>query len=97
MIKTQVHVASGIATEALGEKYLGLPTALGRSTEDAFEHIHTKVHKLAGGWSKKPLSSAGREVLIKSVAQAMPTYSMSYFKLSKKTCNKITSCVSNFW
>lgn len=48
-----MHVASGIATEALGEKYLGLPIALGRSTKEDFEHIHSKVCKLVGGWIEK--------------------------------------------
>jgi hypothetical protein len=30
---------TGITMVALGEKYLGLPTAVGRSTEENFEHI----------------------------------------------------------
>lgn len=32
-VKQSVHAASGIVTEALMEKYLGLPTTLGRSTD----------------------------------------------------------------
>ena len=32
-VKHEVHTAADISTEALVEKYLGLPTALGRSTQ----------------------------------------------------------------
>jgi hypothetical protein len=55
-----------IPTETLVEKYLGLPTALGRSTDDQFEHIVASVKKLVAGWAPRLLNSAGREVLIKS-------------------------------
>jgi ribonuclease HI len=89
--------ATGIVTEALCEKYLGLPTAVGRSTKEAFEHIPGKISGLMGGWGEKLLSGAGRETLIKSVAQAIPTYSMGCFLLSPKTCKKITSITSNYW
>lgn len=39
--------------------------------------------------SEKNLSSVGREVLLNLVALAIPTYAMSRFKLSVKTCKKI--------
>jgi hypothetical protein len=46
---------------------------------------------------KKLLSCAARETLIKSVAQSIPTSSMSCFLLSPDTCRKITSAISNYW
>jgi hypothetical protein len=50
------------------------------------------------GWSEKKLSSAGREVLIKAVAQSVPKYSMSCFELSKTTCKRNTSLVvARYW
>jgi hypothetical protein len=96
-MKLVVHQETEIPTEALVEKYLGLPTALGRSTDDQFEHIVTSVQKLVAGWAPRLLNSAGREVLIKSICQAIPTYSMSCFKLSKKMCKKIAAVVARFF
>jgi hypothetical protein len=92
-----VHQGTKIPTEALVEKYLGLPTALGRSTDDQFEHIVASVKKLVAGWALRLLNSTGREVLIKSICQAIPTYSMSCFKLSKKLCKKIAAMVARFF
>jgi hypothetical protein len=96
-MKQAVHSATGVNSEALGEKYLGLPTALVRSTDSEFEHIITKMRKLVRGWTPKTMSSAAREVLVKAICQAIPTYSMSCFRLSKKLCKKITNCVARFW
>lgn len=70
---------------------------MGRSTDEVFEHIPTKVKKLVNGWSGTWLSGAARETLIKSVARGIPTYSMSCFRLLVKTCKKITSSVAKFW
>lgn len=63
-----------IMTKALCEKYLGPPTAVGRSTKEVFEHIPSRIRGLMGGWSEKLLSGASKETLIKSIVQAMPTY-----------------------
>jgi hypothetical protein len=79
------------------EKYLGFPTALDRSTDSHFEHILTKIKKLAKGWTPKALSSAGREILVKAICQAIPTFSMSCFRLSNRLLNKIKSVVDRFW
>jgi hypothetical protein len=88
------HAASGISIEAKIEKYLGLPTAPGRSTDEELEHIITRIRKLVKGWSPNFLSSAARETLVKAIYQAILTYSMSCFKLSKRLCKKITSIVA---
>jgi hypothetical protein len=96
-MKEEMKTSMGIVTEALGEKYLGLPTAVGQSTTEAFEPIPAKIRSLLGGWSEKSLSGAAKEVLIKSVAQAIATYPMNCFILSATTRKKITSAISNYW
>jgi hypothetical protein len=87
--KREVIQILNIQREALEEKYLGLPTAVGQSTVEAFEKLTIRIQNLVNGWSEKKLSSVGREVLIKVVAQSVPTYSMSCFELSKTTCKRL--------
>ena len=53
-------------------------------------------NKLAG-WKEKLLSSAGKEILIKAVAQAVPSYTMSCFKLPDTLCEELTEMVRQFW
>lgn len=45
----------------------------------------------------KLASCAGREVLIKAVAQVILAYIMSVFKLSKDMCHTIQSSTIRFW
>jgi hypothetical protein len=96
-MKEAMHRGLDIESEALMEKYLRLPTALGRSSSEFFEHLPTTIKKLVNGWCPKKLSSAARGVLIQAIAQAIPTFSMSCFQLSAKTCKKIVSCIARFW
>jgi hypothetical protein len=46
---------------------------------------------------EKFLAQAAKEILIKTVVQAIPTYSMSVFQLPKTLCNSLNSMVSRFW
>ncbi|GJN32546.1 hypothetical protein PR202_gb21060 [Eleusine coracana subsp. coracana] len=95
--KEEVKSVLDIQKEALAEKYLGLPTNVGRSTDGVFEYLPTRLKDLMGGWSGGEASCAGREVLLKSVAQAVPTYPMSCFLLPVTTCKKMRTSISNFW
>ena len=61
------------------ENYLGLPTLIGRSKYQAFAVLKDKVWKKLQGWKGIKLSRAGKEVLIKAVAQSLPTYTMGVF------------------
>ena len=46
---------------------------------------------------EKLLSQVGREILIKTVVQAIPTYTMSCFKLPLGLCHDIESLIRKFW
>lgn len=70
---------------------------MGRATNEVFEYFPTKIKGLIGGWSGREASCAGRETLLKSVAQAVPTYSMSCFLLPVNTCKKMRTAISNYW
>ena len=49
------------------------------------------------GWKSKFLSLAGREVLIKVVVQAIPSYIMSVFKLPINVIKEIEKHIKRFW
>ena len=46
---------------------------------------------------EQTLSAGGKEVLIKAVAQAVPTFSMSCFRLPRGRCQHIDSLLRGFW
>ena len=73
------------------ERYLGLPIVGGKSKVSTFREVQERVIKRVMGWKEKNISKAGREVLIKTVVQAIPTYSISMFKIPKKNCDDINS------
>lgn len=76
------------------ETYLGLPESLGGALSKIFAFVRERLQDRINGWTSKFFSRCGKEVLIKSVAVAMPTYVMSCFKLSELITNKLTSVVA---
>ncbi|XP_050260964.1 uncharacterized protein LOC126705795 [Quercus robur] len=78
-------------------KYLGLPSIIGKSKMDVFAEIKERVARKLFGWKEKILSIGGREILIKAVAEVIPTYTMSCFQLPKGLCDEIESMMRRFW
>ena len=46
--------------ESLNEKYLGLPTEGGRTTNGTFKYLKERVWSKVQGWIEKTLSAGGR-------------------------------------
>ncbi|WVZ92941.1 LOW QUALITY PROTEIN: hypothetical protein U9M48_038971, partial [Paspalum notatum var. saurae] len=87
-----------IGCEAMTEKYLGLPVYLGRSKKKkSFAYLKERVWKRIQGWKEKLLSKEGKEVLINAIAQAMPSYAMSCFDITKGLCDDLSSMVCQYW
>ena len=70
---------------------------MGRNKRTTFNAIKEKLGKVSVGWKEKLLSKAGKEVLIKVVAQVIPTYTMSCFKIPDSLCDELMGMIRNFW
>ncbi|CAA0816391.1 Ribonuclease H-like superfamily protein, partial [Striga hermonthica] len=78
-------------------RYLGLPLGIGRSKKEVFDYILEAIRGKLQGWKTKLLSSADKEVLVKSVLQALPVFSMTCFKLPVSICKEISKLCAKFW
>ena len=77
--------------------YLGMPEKICGSKKQVFSFVQDRMNEKINSWSGKLLSRGGKEVQIKSVAQAVPTYVMSCYLLPIDTCNKLSAAVAHFW
>ncbi|PNX97372.1 ribonuclease H, partial [Trifolium pratense] len=77
--------------------YLGLPSMIGRKKRDIFAYIKDRIWKRINSWRGRALSKAGKEVMIKSVLQAIPSYVMSVYLLPETTIKEIERMMNSFW
>ena len=95
--KAELLGVIGINSEALSERYLGMQTNAGQSKIGTFRYLRDRVWEKVKGWMEKLLSTAGKEVLIKAVAQALTVYSMACFRLPRGLCDNIMKIIRQFW
>ena len=94
--RTEICSILGVPAHAPNEKYLGLPIMIGKSKTRTFNELKERVTKKLVGWKEKTLPNARREILIKVVAQAIPSYTMSCFKLPRLWCTDIQAHIGRF-
>jgi hypothetical protein len=95
--RAEVWGILNITRETMNKKYLGLPVHVGQSKIEAFAYLKDRVRKRIQGWKEKFLSWAGKQILIKAVAQAIPTFAMRCLDLTKELCDKISTMVCRYW
>ena len=78
------------------DNYLGLPTLIGRRKYETFAFLKERVWRKLQGWKGKLLFKAGKEVLIKAVAQSIPTSTIGFFSCWGDYVMSWTPCVLDF-
>lgn len=58
--------------------------------------LKDKVNVTVDRWSNKMISKSGKEILIKSVAQSLPTYAMNVFLLPLEISKDIEHSLTRY-
>ncbi|XP_048622814.1 uncharacterized protein LOC125591926 [Brassica napus] len=95
--RQEVKDALGIQNEGGMGTYLGIPEDISGSKCKLFAFLKDKLMHRVNGWTGRWLSKGGKEVLIKSILLALPTYVMSTFLLPLEICENLASAIARFW
>jgi hypothetical protein len=74
-----------------------LPTPEGRITKNKFKSTKERMVRKFTNWVERNMSAGTKEVLIKSVAQAIPVYAMGISKLPRTLCGEMTQLIRYLW
>ncbi|CAN6698982.1 unnamed protein product [Malus baccata var. baccata] len=96
-LKAKIVNSLGIQSNLGFGKYLGLQADFGHSKKAVFAEIRNKIEARMSGWAEQYLSQAGKEVLVKAVAMALPNYAMSCFRLPIGVCRDVERAIRNYW
>ncbi|CAN6698380.1 unnamed protein product [Malus baccata var. baccata] len=95
--KAKIVASLGIQCKQGFGKYLGLQADFGHSKKAVFAEIRDKIEARMSGWAEQYLSQAGKEILVKSVAMALPNFAMSCFRLPIGVCRDVERAIRNYW
>lgn len=95
--RNQLIQVIGVSPSGGYKKYLGLPTMVGRSNYNTSRSIKEIVWHNISNWKNNFLLQARKEVLLKVVIQAIPTFAITVFKQPKRLCKDICSIMSRFY
>ncbi|KAL5840007.1 hypothetical protein ACOSQ4_012615 [Xanthoceras sorbifolium] len=70
---------------------------VGKNKTKTFCDIKERVWRKIRWWKGNLFSMGGKEILIKAVAQAISTVTMSIFQWPSALCNELCSMIMGFW
>jgi hypothetical protein len=73
-VKGQICEELNIMTEAISDKYLGLPSMVGLDRTDSFIYLLERIIERLEGWKERFLSMGGKEILLKAIIQAIHVF-----------------------
>jgi hypothetical protein len=100
-VVNEVKQVLGIERAGFDERYLWLPVPAGRNKRGRFQSMEERYVKRMMDWRmmdwrERTLSQVTKEVLIKAVAQALPTYSRDEC-LQGQMCETLHKHTRAFW
>nr|DAD19321.1 TPA_asm: hypothetical protein HUJ06_020784 [Nelumbo nucifera] len=96
-VKARVTSILGVVNPIKTGRYLGLPSLIGRKKNKVFRFIRDRLWQRLQGWKSKLLSRTSKEILIKSVAQVVPSYCMSTFMIPVSLNKELERMMNSFW
>ncbi|KAH1121340.1 hypothetical protein J1N35_004500 [Gossypium stocksii] len=96
-VKDDISSIMGVRSSSNLEKYLGLLNVVGKRKKESFQNIKDRIQQRINNWSIRFLSQGGKEIFIKSMLQAIPTYAITCFLLPKSLCGDIENIFARFW
>lgn len=87
----------GVKRVDFHDRDLGLPVLVRKSKKETFSYVKRRLWKKLQSSRGGLLSCAGRELLVKTVAQALPMYYMQCFLLPKFFCEELNTMIAKFW
>lgn len=95
--RNRLAASMGVRLAIDSYKYLGLPSMVGRNKKSTFGYVKDRVWKHITSWGSSTLSKSGKEVLIKSVLQSIPSQVMSIYLPPHSLCDEIEIMINSYW
>ncbi|KAL8120232.1 hypothetical protein AgCh_017395 [Apium graveolens] len=98
-VSHRTELCSKLQIQESGEKttYLGLPTRMGRNKSSLLGYLKERIDNRMQSWDEGFISRLGKEVLIKNVAHALPSYAMSVFLLPQGITKDMERMLARYW
>ncbi|WOG95609.1 hypothetical protein DCAR_0414934 [Daucus carota subsp. sativus] len=77
--------------------YIGLPNMIGMNKLKVLGFLKDRMNNKVQSWKESWISQAGKAILIKNVAQAVPNYAMSTFLLPLEITRDFERSLSKYW
>lgn len=96
-IRSKILSIVGFQEADANTQYLGLPKSMGPNKSVILGYLKERVQNRILCWDGKRLSQIGKEILLKTVAQAIPNYAMSVFLHSIEMCREMEKFMCKYW